>query len=228
MKIGFSPILAGATLRDRVIACVGAGIGIVVAGLSGAWAFDPQVAMLIVAPIGASAVLVFAVPASPLAQPWPVIGGNVISALVGVTVAKLVPVEALAAGLAVAGAILAMSLTRSLHPPGGASALIAVIGGPAVAQAGYGFALVPVGVNAVVLAAAGVAVHRWSGHSYPHRAVPAGGRMLPPPRTPPHPEDIDRALADLGETFDVSRADLALLLQRVDDHAATRLAQRTK
>lgn len=61
MIFGFSPILAGATLRDRVIACVGAGVGIVVAGMTGAWAFDPQVAMLIVAPIGASAVLVFAV-----------------------------------------------------------------------------------------------------------------------------------------------------------------------
>ncbi|MEG8058719.1 HPP family protein [Sphingomonas sp. 22L2VL55-3] len=74
---------------------------------------------LLVAPIGASAVLIFAVPASPLAQPWSVVGGNIISALVGVTAARFVPIPYLAAGVAVGGAILVMSLLRCLHPPAG-------------------------------------------------------------------------------------------------------------
>ncbi|HVF92944.1 MAG TPA: HPP family protein [Sphingomonas sp.] len=224
----FFPILAGATLGDRLLGCLGALVAIAATGLISARLLDPAAALLLVAPMGASAVLVFSVPASPLAQPWPVIGGNVISALIGVAVARVVPVPAVAAGVAVAAAILGMSLTRSLHPPGGATALFAVIGGAGVAQAGYWFALVPVGVNAVVLAAMGVAIHRFTGHSYPHRAVAAGGRTLTPARVVVDPADLDRALADVGETFDVSRDDLALLLRRVEHHAALRETSATK
>jgi CBS domain-containing membrane protein len=120
----FVPILAGATLRDRLLACLGALVGIaltsfVCATVLHGWAPLP----LLVAPIGASAVLVFAVPASPLAQPWSVLGGNVVSALVGVIAAMFISTPWLAVGIAVAGAILAMSLLRCLHPPGGAAAL---------------------------------------------------------------------------------------------------------
>ena len=223
MRSYFRPILAGGTFPDRLLACAGALVGIALTSLVTALLVHPKGALLmIVAPMGASAVLVFAVPASPLAQPWPVVGGNVISALVGITVAKLVPDPAVAVGIAVAGAILAMSLTRSLHPPGGAAALTAVIGGPAVLSAGYGFALVPVGLNALILAGVGIAFHRLSGHSYPHRPVPAAGHHPVPSPEPPHPEDIDLALVDLGETFDVSREDLDLLFRRVAFHAARR------
>ncbi len=228
MMLRFLPILAGATFRDRLIACLGALVAIAVTGVIGAQVVGSAAAVLIVAPVGASAVLVFAVPASPLAQPWPVIGGNLVSALVGVSVARLVSMPAVAAGIAVAGAILAMSLSRSLHPPGGATALLAVIGGPEVAAAGYGFALVPIALNAVVLTAIGVAFHRLSGHSYPHVAALAGVEPALAPGAGrgagmPHREDIDRALADLGETFDVSRDDLDLLLQRAEHHALQRL-----
>jgi HPP family len=132
----WSPLLPGADLSDRLFACFGALCGIALTGWLSAWLVGGSTALLLVAPMGASAVLVFAVPASPLAQPWPVIGGNVLSALVGIGIARVVPVPGLAAGLAVGGAILVMSLTRSLHPPGGASALLAVIGGPAISAMG--------------------------------------------------------------------------------------------
>ena len=105
----FRPILAGATWRDRAIGAVGA---LVCLALTAAvCAYAPLGAGLpaVVAPLGASAVLVFAVPASPLAQPWPVIGGNTISALVGVAVFHLVPSAPVAAGVAVGAAILVMS-----------------------------------------------------------------------------------------------------------------------
>jgi CBS domain-containing membrane protein len=206
-------LLPGASLPDRLLACVGALAGIALTSLLTHLVLGPEAAAWLVAPMGASAVLVFAVPASPLAQPWPVIGGNILSALVGIAVARAVPVPHLAAGLAVGLAILLMSLTRCLHPPGGAAALTAVIGGPAVTAAGWGFALVPVGLNAALLAAAGLAFHRLSGHSYPHRAA------APPD---PHPEDLDAALADLDEPLDVTREDLALLIGRVRHHAAQR------
>ena len=221
----FKPLLAGASFRDRMTACIGAALGIGVTALTcSILQIGHGDLPLLVAPIGASAVLLFAVPASPLAQPWSIIGGNVISAVVGVAVARVIGDAAVAAAVAVGGAILVMSLLRCLHPPGGATALIAVIGGPAVVGAGFGFAMAPVGLNAVLLVALGWLFHRFSGHSYPHRAGAVSGRP-PVQKQPPRdlrPEDIDQALADLGETFDVSRQDLEVLLQRAEHHAAAR------
>lgn len=219
----FTPILAGATLRDRLIACVGSLIGIGLTGLVCGLIFGPDPHLpLIVAPIGASAVLVFAVPASPLAQPWPVIGGNTISALIGVAVAHVIPYPLLATGIAVALAIIAMSLTRSLHPPGGAAALTAVIGGAAVADAGYLFPFVPIALNSALLVLLGISFHRITRRSYPHVAPPAAVNEH---KTKDQPatlrvglqgEDIDAALAKLGETYDIGRADLDRLLREVE------------
>lgn len=175
----FTPILAGATLRDRLIACVGGIAGISLTSLI-SWIFLPDslALLFLVAPMGASAVLVFAVPASPLAQPWPVIGGNTLSALIGVACAQVIAIPHVAAGLAVGLAILGMSLTRSLHPPGGAAALTAVIGGQQVAAAGFEFAFLPVALNAVCLVIVGIVFHRGSGHSYPHKPQPVAGHFL--------------------------------------------------
>lgn len=213
----FQPILPGAHAADRLLACLGAACGIAFAALvSTLLPLQAGDVPLLVAPLGASAVLVFAVPASPLAQPWPVIGGNTLSALVGIAVYHLLPSEpALAASVAVGGAILAMSLLRCLHPPGGASALTAVIGSPAVHAAGFGFAFLPVALNSVSLVAAGLLFHRFSRHSYPHRPAPA-------PAAGFHLADIDAALEDMHESFDISRADLDALLSRAELHAAQR------
>ena len=224
MRTIFAPILAGASFGDRLAACAGAAVAIAVTALVTAMAVGHTSAwILLVAPMGASAVLIFAVPASPLAQPWSVIGGNVVSALVGVAVAALVPSPAIATGLAVGGAILAMSLLRCLHPPGGAAALTAVIGGPAIAAAGWMFPIVPVGINAVILTATGMLFHRMSRHSYPHRPIVIADPPVFSGDDPtPHPEDLDAALADLGETFDIAREDLDQLFDRVRVHAALR------
>ena len=212
----FAPILAGASLRDRLIACAGALIGIALTGLICA-RLPTSVAAppFLLATMGASAILLFAVPASPMAQPWAIIGGNIVSAVVGVFFTRLIPQPMLAAGLAVSGAIFAMSLLRCFHPPGGSVALTAVFGGPAMLSAGYGFALAPVAINSLVLVLTGWLFHRFSGHSYPHRAIMAQGSVHPAVF---HPDAIEQALADLGETFDVSREDLDLLLQRAAFH----------
>lgn len=225
----FSPILAGATLKERLIGCLGALIGICLTGLVCGYFMGNDIHLpLIVAPIGASAVLLFAVPASPLAQPWSIVGGNTISAFVGVTVLALVKDPAIAIGLAVALAILAMSLTRSLHPPGGAAALTAVIGGAAVTRAGFWFPLVPVALNSMMLVALGIVFHRLSGRQYPHRQTVAPvntHKTADPPaafRVGFNTEDIDAAIANLNETLDISRADLDTLLRQVELQALLR------
>ncbi len=163
----FLPILAGATWRDRCIACAGALLGVALTYLIcrltlGEISHLP----LLVAPMGATAVLLFAVPASPLAQPWSIIGGNTISAFIGIAVAKVIPDPVLASGVAVALAIAVMSLARCLHPPGGAAALLAVLGGPAVTDAGFLFALDPVAINAVLITLLGLGFHKLLRHNY--------------------------------------------------------------
>jgi CBS domain-containing membrane protein len=224
----FSPILAGATLKERLLACLGAlaGIsltGIIASAMLGGGAHVP----LLVAPMGATAVLLFAVPASPMAQPWPIIGGNVISALIGVAVAHLIHEPFLAAGVGVALAIAGMSLTRSLHPPGGAAALTAVLGGPAVTAWGWLFPIVPVGLNAAMIVLVGIAFHRLRRHNYPHRATAPNAHRTndPPPadRVGFLEKDVDAALDALNEGYDIDRADLSRLLRQIEYQAAARV-----
>jgi CBS domain-containing membrane protein len=156
-----------------------------------------------------------------------VIGGNVISTLVGIAVSQTVPDPFMASGLAVGLAILLMSLTRSLHPPGGAAALSAVLGGPTIAASGFGFAIVPVGVNAALMVLVAVVFHRLAGNAYPHRVKPQanthGTADRPPATRVGFTEvDIDRALTSLDETFDIDRNDLSVLLRRVELEALDR------
>ncbi|MEJ5082574.1 HPP family protein [Ochrobactrum sp. MYb379] len=212
-----------------MIACFGALLGICLTGFITAAILGKSIALpIIVAPIGASAVLLFAVPASPLAQPWSIIGGNVISALVGITVVHFIDNQVLAIGLGVGLAIAAMSFGRCLHPPGGAAALTAIIGGPAVTDLGYQFALIPVGLNSAMLVILGIAFHRLTRRKYPH--VPAAAPVnthktsdLPASlRVGFNSDDVSKALASIDETFDIDPSDLDRLLRQVELQALVR------
>lgn len=225
----FTPILAGATLRERLIGCAGALLAVTLTGMICGFMLEETLRLpLLVAPIGASAVLLFAVPASPLAQPWPVIGGNVISTVVGLAVAYLVEDTGLVIGMSVAAAIAAMSLTRSLHPPGGAMALTAALGGASVSDWGILYPFVPVGLNSCLLVVIGIVFHRLSRRAYPHRGVVAPANQhrtadLPASvRVGFNQGDVEAALAALDETFDIDPADLGRLLRRVELEALLR------
>ncbi|OCP25156.1 MULTISPECIES: HPP family protein [unclassified Ensifer] len=224
----FVPILAGATLRERLLGCLGALVGILLTGMISGSFFGAGASLpLIVAPMGASAVLLFAVPASPLAQPWSIIGGNTISAFIGVLSAMLIPDPLVATGIGVALAIAAMSFARCLHPPGGAAALTAVLGGPVVANWGLWFPLVPVALNSCLLVALGVLFHKLARRNYPHVAAPVSNahQTVDPPsdrRVGFTSADVDAALEALEETFDISRDDLDRLLRQVELQAAIR------
>lgn len=168
----------------------------------------------LVAPMGASAVLVFVLPASPLSQPWPVLGGHLFAVLVGLACHALVPAPWLAASLAVGGSIAAMSVGRCLHAPAGGTALLAALVPPVIAAMGALSLLMPVALNAVLLVACGWAWHQVSGHSWPHRAMPAPVQ----PNWLGHIEDsdLDAVLEEWDEVLDVSREDLLALLHAVE------------
>jgi CBS domain-containing membrane protein len=218
----FRPILPGATFLDRVICCGGALVGVGLTALIGFLTFGHDAGLpFLVAPMGASAVLVFAVPASPLAQPWSVIGGNTLGALMGVLAVSTLRDPLIACAVAVALAIGLMSLTRCLHPPGGAAALTTVLGGPAIVAAGYKFAFIPVAANSAALVLMGWLFHKLSRHRYPNRHAPVPN---PHGTKDPRPEkrvgfdarDVDAALSDIGETFDIDRDDLDQLLRQIE------------
>ena len=216
----FKPLLAGANFADRSWAALAAGLGVFVASIVGLaiQASYPGLPYLI-APIGASAVLVFAVPASPLAQPWPVFGGNLVSATVGVAMAQSIANPMLAVGLAVCLAIIAMSVLRCLHPPSGAVAITAILGGEAISKAGFAYPVTLVAANSAALLAMGWLYHRFSRHSYPHRPEPVIETTAP---TGLLRADIDKAIAESGETFDIDLEDLEGLLMRAEAISAER------
>lgn len=116
-------------------------------------------AYIVVASLGASAVLVFALPHVSVSQPWSLVGGQVVSAIVGVTCAKLISDSSLAASVAVGVSILAMYYLRCVHPPGGATALAAVIGGPGVQALGYQYVVAPIFLNAILLLFLAIAIN---------------------------------------------------------------------
>lgn len=182
-------------------------------------------AAMLVASMGASAVLLFAVPHGALSQPWPVIGGHVISAIVGVTCARYVADPMLAAALAVGLSIGAMHYLRAIHPPGGATALTAVIGGQQVAALGYGFVVHPVLVNASIMVVAAIAINA----SFNWRRYPAAwGRpksaefsSAPDALTLTH-SDFTEALRRIGTFVDITEDEFMRLRELMREAADRR------
>lgn len=203
----FLPAPLQVNQKERWRALVGAAFGIGLTALISRWLSDPALsATWLVAPMGASAVLLFAAPASPMAQPWAIVGGNTVSALAGITCASLVADPVWAAALGVALAIALMFALRCLHPPGGASALLAVL----LHVTSYRFALFPVLANSVLLVLAGIVYNNLSGRMYPHAQR---SPVSPPADTNRFSaQDLDAALAHYNQVLDVSRDDLEELL----------------
>jgi len=204
----FWPAPVAADWRERLRVLIGAALGILITGwlcgLGGGTAAWPW----LIAPMGASAVLIFGAPASPLAQPWPVIGGNTLSALVGVACVHWGGPPALMAALAVGAAIGVMFALRCLHPPGGASALLVVLNG----VADPAFVLYPVLANAMLLVAAGVAYNHATRRDYPHRPAP----VVPYARDAEAAAidaELDAVLARHSHSLDIGRDELKALLE---------------
>jgi CBS domain-containing membrane protein len=165
------------------------------------------------------------VPASPLAQPWSVVGGNTVAALVGVTCALLIPDPRMAAPFAGGLAIAAMFALRCLHPPGGAVALTAVLAGPAVQAQGYGFVLYPVLVNSGLMVLAALAYNNLTGRRYPHsqqstlQNTHATNDPAPTERVGFTRADLDAVLARYDQVLDVSRDDLEQIIMATETEA---------
>ncbi|TRZ91498.1 MAG: hypothetical protein D4R84_14165 [Rhodocyclaceae bacterium] len=197
--------------RERLVSALGGFVGLLAVYFVSQAIGGPSSAPLLIFSIGASMVLVFAVPHGALSQPWPVVGGHMVSALIGVACARLMPNAAFAAAAAVGLSIAAMHYLRCIHPPGGATALAAVLGGEQLRALGFGFVLTPVLLNVVVLLVAAVAFNAF----FPWRRYPVFlARRSAEARTAnigyeaiSH-EDFVFALTQMDSFIDVSEEDL--------------------
>lgn len=210
------------TAPELARGALGALVGIAVAGATArAVPGGPEMLPYIVAPMGACAVLLFAVPASPLAQPWPVVGGNVVSTAVGLCAHWLVDDVLLAAAVGVGAAIGTMMLLGCLHPPGGACALLAATATPEIHEQGALFVLTPVAVNTLVLLVVAIAVNNLTGRRYPHRPAPPA----PPSATTElgiTTPDVEEAMKRLADRLDVLPADIVAIVRDAETHALDR------
>ncbi|MFA5529531.1 MAG: HPP family protein [Thiohalomonadaceae bacterium] len=216
---------ASVSHTERIISAAGGFVALLGVVAISHWSLDAQGAMAMVASMGASTVLVFAVPHGTLSQPWPVVGGHTISALVGVACASWIDDPLLAAPLAGGLAIAAMHYLRCLHPPGGATALTAVIGGDAVQAMGFQFVLTPVLLNAAVLLAYGIAFNA----PFTWRRYPAWLARRPQAKQA-GPEDLadadlEWALRQMDSYIDVSEDDLKRVYTLARQHARTECLQ---
>ncbi|UAW97382.1 HPP family protein [Halopseudomonas nanhaiensis] len=202
--------------QEKLISAVGATLSLLLVywvthlGLAG------EGALWVTGSMGASAVLVFAMPHGVLSQPWSVIGGHVVSAAFGVACLLWLPPGPWVAALAVGGSIVLMMYARCLHPPGGATAMIAVLGGPAIESSGFGFVFYPILLDAAVIIAAGMLFNGL----FAWRRYPLALSRFEVSRAPGiAPEDFQHALKQMNLYTDIEFDDLLKVMDLAGKHA---------
>lgn len=203
-----------ASHMEKMISTVGGFMGVLLVLLVSSRILDFHGAALVVASMGASAVLLFATPHSVLSQPWSVFGGHLISAFIGITSAKLLANPLYAGAVAVSLSIAAMHYLRCLHPPGGATALVSVVGGEPVRALGYWFLLTPVLANVLIILVVAVAINypfRW--RRYPAWFFSRTGGEAHVEKCMIAHSDLVCALTEMDSFIDVTEEDLLQIYQ---------------
>jgi CBS-domain-containing membrane protein len=216
--------LSAVSPKEKAISALGGLISILITTLLSIQALHAPAAIGVIASMGASAVLLFAVPHGQLSQPWPVIAGHGCSAFLGVLCAKWIQPPELAAACAVGLAIAAMHQFKCIHPPGGATALTAVLGSQSVHDLGFKFVLFPVLANALTMVALAVlfnAAFKWRRYpAYFNHPKPAPVSTCG--TTEPSHEAIVKALRSLDSFVDVTEDDLIRLVKILGQENPTR------
>nr|WP_233144707.1 HPP family protein [Methyloprofundus sedimenti] len=174
--------------------------------------------------MGASAVILFFIPNSPLAQPWPLIGGQLCSAFIGMSCALNIAETASSSAIAVGGSVLAMLLLRCLHPPGAATALAPVMAGHSITSLGYSFMLVPVGINLIIMLILTIIFNRWIMNlDYPsalaskeEEKIQRHHATIPEYKIGITQQDIELALKNSDSFIDITATELRHLLSSAE------------
>ena len=214
--LSFKPHVVQTSFLEKLRSGLAGGIAILLLTLALHYLPQTDIRWLIVASMAASATLLYATPHSPLAQPWNLVGGHLISAIAGVICGLLIPEPTIAAGAAVGSAILLMLLLNCLHPPSAATALMMVLAGSPFHDMGWQSALLIVAANVGISLLLALAINNLlPGRTYPMPPPHA----LPPPTPKPAPfitleqSDLEWALEQIDSVIDVSEEDLAEIYQ---------------
>ncbi|MBK6401883.1 MAG: HPP family protein [Rhodocyclaceae bacterium] len=212
--------------RERLVSALGGLLGILLVYVVSRFALDGTSSPIMSFSMGSTAVMLFAVPHGALSQPWPLLGGHLVSGLIGIACLLYVPEPMLAGSLAVGLSIGAMHYLRCLHPPAGATALVAAMGGDTVRALGYGFVAAPVMLNVLIILSVAIVFN----FLFPWRRYPLFLMRAMAPARPESGyaaishEDFVYALTQMDSFIDVSEEDLlriyALATGRHQDLAA--------
>lgn len=187
---------------------VGVALGLLITGVLSRWWGGGAGDIWMVSSLGASAVLLFGMPAAPMAQPWPVLVGTVLSALVGAAMQALVPDTAIACALAVGLSVMLMVPLRCMHPPGAGFAAYVVL----ERINGVTLVVFPILFNVAALLVCAVIYNAVTGRRYPHPQHSLKPAFQVDGKEVFASEDLDAALSHYNQVLDVSRADLEGLL----------------
>ncbi len=221
------PVQSSVTHREKIVSGLGGVLAIFLTTLVTRDFLGAVTLPFLLASMGASTVLLLGAPHSPLSQPWSFAGGHLVSAAIGITCAVNVPNVYLAAGLAVGLSISAMYYLRCLHPPGGATALLTVIGDQKIHALGYHFLFMPVLTNVAILLTAALVINNLiPGRRYPLALRPHGKSHAVPSKAPVKlgfdAEDLHRALREMDGYIDVAEEDLTRIYGLATLHAHQR------
>ena len=219
-KPGFDPV----PVREKIRASVAVTAGILLMGLALGILHGDGYPLIMFASSGAVATLLYVMPHSPMSQPWPLVGGNLLSATVGWGASLFIPDPVLAAALAVGIAVFLMHLSHCLHPPGAATAMIMVLGAEQFHHHGWGWTVSAVLANTVLSLLLALAIN----NLIPGRAYPMLGTMMVPSGAVGGSSDdlgqadIEWALTQMDSVIDVSEQDLLNIYRLASGHAAER------
>ena len=208
---------------EKIVATIGSILGISISFYISYRIIGAEAEFFLVPAMGAAAVLLFAIPHGALSQPWALFAGNLISAFIGVACYMLVPNIFIAAGLAVGLSIGAMHLLNCIHPPGGATALVAVVGGPAVHDLGFMYILSPIFINVLAIFIVAVAFNSlFAWRRYPIYMM----RFMEKQTSPKdasyssiQSKHIGQAVKDMDLVIDITIEDLKRLFTLTLQHA---------
>lgn len=186
------------------------------------------VAHFLIASMGASALLLFVIPSSPLSQPWALFGGHMISGFIGISCALLIDDIVIASAISVTLAIIAMMYLRCLHPPGGATALIPILMAGEVHEVGFQFIFTPIAINTLILLLVSLLVNRlvlhrhYASHSVPEPLPVQEETEAIIQSSPFTAEDLAYAFKKMDTYIDVDEEDLFRIYALATRHAEER------
>lgn len=222
----FAPAPLTAPFKEWLRVALGIAVALLVVLSFGIWLFGPAVMIPMAAPAAASAVLLFAVPSSPFAQPWSLLAGNLVATAIGISLG--LSGLGLVTTAAATGALVLLCLfsLRCVHPPAAALAMVIAVGSSELLGLGYSV-LIPVALVSLLLVSVALIYNNLTGHAYP-KARPSKENShhtrdpLPSERMSFTEDDVTRALEDFGEYVNVTRDDLAQLIRQTEKHALRR------